>query len=412
MKKQEWQGRFNPFWLRMAGLVSAIFFIYLADAMLSFWVPGLLEEIWGSGLLMGLVMSFSSVVGLGVDLAFPQIVKEIKATYLFVFGVVVGILFSGVMGWVFLMRGLWLVLVGMGLWGVYYEILIFAKQQYVAERVRVERRSGVWAILRTFSSLAYVFGPLLAGGLLMIGVETMLMVAIGLAVLGGGMIILISDKKGEREWSADWKHVNLKDEIVHWLVLLPHIWPILVLSLIFTLIDSSFWTIGAVLSARLLKESWWGGLWIPAYLLPSLFAGGMIVKWGIYRRKKIWATGLMAGASLVLGLQLLDVSLPFRIALVFVAGMLASVALPLIDAVYTDLLSRMGRERKHLVGLSSSMGSIAFVFGPILVGGASDFIGEIATFGWLGIFGAVVCVGLFLVMPRKLRLPQGEIKEW
>jgi len=106
------------------------------------------------------------------------------------------------------------------------------------------------------------------------------------------------------------------------------------------------------------------------------------------------------------------VSLPFRIALVFVAGMLASVALPLIDAVYTDLLSRMGRERKHLVGLSSSMGSIAFVFGPVLVGGASDFIGEIATFGWLGIFGAVVCVGLFLVMPRKLRLPQTVMSDW
>lgn len=83
----------------------------------------------------------------------------------------------------------------------------------------------------------------------------------------------------------------------------------------------------------------------------------------------IFNSGLMMG--LVMGWALL---------LVLISSMFGALSLPMIDAVYSDLVARMGRERKHLIGLSSATTSMAYVIGPVAAGLIADTVGELETF--------------------------------
>jgi MFS family permease len=72
----------------------------------------------------------------------------------------------------------------------------------------------------------------------------------------------------------------------------------------------------------------------------------------------------------------------------------------------------MGRRGKHMMGLSSSTLSLAYIIGPILAGFIAQMVGEKMTFSIMGIFMSVVAIFLLMVTPRKLRLPQTEIQTW
>jgi MFS family permease len=72
----------------------------------------------------------------------------------------------------------------------------------------------------------------------------------------------------------------------------------------------------------------------------------------------------------------------------------------------------MGKEGKHMVGLSGSTVSVAYIIGPILAGLISSYVGEKNTFVVMGIVMIIVAVILLVVTPKKLRLPQIEIKTW
>ena len=106
------------------------------------------------------------------------------------------------------------------------------------------------------------------------------------------------------------------------------------------------------------------------------------------------------------------IGLFLQIVVVFVAGMFIAISIPLIAVVYTDLLVRMGKERKHLIGLTAAMGSFAYVIGPVVAGGMSDIVGERMVFVVMGMMAFMLGIVLLLLMPRKIKLPQKEIRAW
>lgn len=65
-----------------------------------------------------------------------------------------------------------------------------------------------------------------------------------------------------------------------------------------------------------------------------------------------------------------------------------------------------------MVGLSGSTLSVAYIVGPIIAGLISQFVGEKNTFVVMGIVLTLVSLCLLVVTPKKLRLPQAEIKTW
>lgn len=95
-----------------------------------------------------------------------------------------------------------------------------------------------------------------------------------------------------------------------------------------------------------------------------------------------------------------------------VVGVVRNAAYPLIDSVYTDLVARARKGRKHIMGMSSATFSLAYVVGPILSGFISGKLGEEMTFTVIGLVVCVVATILLVVTPKKLKLPQDEIQSW
>ena len=114
------KGRLNFFgdrvWNRVLAVSVVLFFVYLGDAILSDWVPGFMQESLGGSLVMGVVMSFSSIVGFGADLIFPQLLRLTTANKLMTLAMGSSLVFAGVLLWSIQWPVVALFLVAMAVW--------------------------------------------------------------------------------------------------------------------------------------------------------------------------------------------------------------------------------------------------------------------------------------------------------
>jgi MFS family permease len=403
----------GSFWSRVMLVSVMLFFVYLGDAILSDWVPAYIQDSVGSSLLMGLIISFSSVVGFGADLIFPQLLKDLKTKKLMLMAIGTSLIFCGILLWTVSWPWLILFLVGMAVWGIYYEFLGFGGQQFVCESVPAASRSGVWAIMGIFKSLAYFLGPIIGSYLALVkGNNAVVLVAAGAVLVGYLVWLSIGRTKSKNVVNEPYEKVNILDEMKHWKTLFVHVWPVLTISLVMGMVDATFWTTGTVLSDNMASENWWGGMFLPFYMLPMIFVGVIVARWGIYKGKKKMAEIFMLVSGLLLAVLGASNSVIIALTTSFMVGTALSIAWPLTEAVYSDIISRMGREGKHMVGLSGSTLSLAYIVGPVLAGYIAGQVGEKMTFTVMGIFMAVVAFVLLLVTPRKLKLPQTEIASW
>lgn len=363
---------------------------------------------------MGLVFSFSSVVGFVTDLVFPQLLRKFKARRLILLAIAANLIFSGILIWTTTWPWLVLFLLAMAVWGVYYELLWFGSAQFVSDNVPTESRSGVWGVLSVFKSLAYFIGPIV-GSWLAISRGNMTTVVVAASVVCVGYVIWVLTSKKEKIHEREiepMEKFDIGEELGYWKVLFVHVWPVLLISLTMGLIDATYWTTGAVLSDIMARGGLLGGLFLPAYMLPPIFMGVILAKWGVYKGKKKIAEIFLLFAGVFLALLGLREGLWSMLLLSFLTGVALSVAWPMVDAVYSDILARMGTERKHMVGLSSSTTSLAYIIGPITAGFISSRVGERMTFVVMGALTVVVAIVLLFSTPRKLRLPQAEMSEW
>lgn len=400
----------NPIWWRLASFLGILFFILLSDAVLSDWVPGHIQEMLGSPVKMGLVLSFSSIVGFGVDLIFPQLLRGASVKKLAIGAVIGSGVFILTLFYSSISPYLLVILMGMAAWGVYYEFDSFMTQQFVSEQAPPHYRSAMWAIVEVVRAMAYFAGPLI-GSYLAVGGDRVVLSAAG-SMLAVGYLLLLFFRFPAHVEESPLEHINLAAEIAHWVALAKHVWPVLILTFVIGLVDSAFWTTGTVVNDMLATQKAAGGWFLSLYMLPSLFVGFVVAKWGIYQGKKKWAERFLLVAGIILSLITVVNSLWWILGIVFFASMFLWAAIPLVDAVYTDIVTRMGRERKHMFGLSSSMFSLAYVVGPIMSGWLVTKAGEIGSFVIWGMLVIVIAIFLLLVTPRKLRLPQNEIAHW
>jgi MFS family permease len=390
-----------------------LFFVYLGDGILSDWVPSFVQKSLASPLVMGVVISFSSVVGLGADLIFPQLLRGLKTRRVLMMAIGSSLVFCGVLFWSIAWPLIILFLVAMAVWGLYYEFLGFGSQMFVSESVPAPSRSGVWAVMGAFKSLAYFIGPIVGSYLAISkGDNLVVVVATSCVILAYIMWRLMGRNKSEAVLEEPAEKINLVKEIKHWVVLFEHVWPVIMISLMMGIVDATYWTTGTVLSDNLAKETWWGGLFLPLYTLPMVFVGLVIAKWGVYKGKKKLAEIFMLISGILLMLLGVSNGVVMILMISLLVGTMLSFSWPLTDAVYSDIVCRMGGEGKHMVGLSGSTVSVAYIIGPIMAGAITQSVGEKNTFVVVGMVLAMVSVFLLVVTPKKLRLPQTEIKTW
>ncbi len=401
----------EPVWSRITTISVTLFFIFIADAILSFWVPNFLQDTLKSPILMGWILSFSSIVGIAADFFLPQLLKKVGVRKLLIWSIITSVVFSLTLIGSIHSPYILLLLLAMALWGIYYEFIGFANQQFVSDGVPHQLHSAAWAIIGTFKSLAYTVGPILGGLLVLRGEASPAVFAIVFVVFA--FWILLTTSRSQKDASnLDFKRVHIVTEIKHWRVLFFHIWPIILLSIYLSLIDSTFWTTGAVFTEKLARENPIGALFLPLYMIPSLIFGLFIVRKKVHKGKKKWALKFTFAAGLFLAALFFSSSVYWQLLMVFISSSLLSFAFPLIDGSYSDIIHRMGQERNHLIGLTSSTSSLAYIIGPVLAGYIVSVVGDRMNFVVMGVGAMVVSFLLLMITPKKLKLPQQEIQEW
>lgn len=401
----------NPLWQKIITLSLVLFFAFLADAILSTWVPGLVENSFKSPVVMGFIISFSSIVGLGTDLVFPQILKGISFKSLLYTSIFLSIMFCMTLIFATDIPFVLIFLVAMAIWGIYYEVIAFANHQFVADTIPIRMHASTWAFIGVFKNLAYFLGPLLAGFMVTSGTRTPAYFSVFFLLIA--MVILtLSKKHHERPLTIEIEKLNFACEIEHWGVLFKKVWPILIISTTLGIIDAFFWTTGAVYTEELTKVSFLGRFFLPVYALPSLFVGFIVAKKGIVSGKKKTAIRFFLLSGIFLSLMSVYNSVIWQIVAVFCSSLALAITYPLIEGVYSDIIERMGKQKKHMMGLGSSTTSISYIVGPIIAGIVNSLVGSVMTFVYLGYVVVLIAAVLMLVTPKKLKLPQSEIKKW
>jgi MFS family permease len=275
----------DPTWFKISTFSLAVFFIALSDALISFWAPNILQDTLGSPILMGIVISFQSVIGLVADLVFPKLLKFTRVRRLIILSIITCFL-TMLMLFASTMRPMIILfLIAMATWGTYYELIGFAQYQFVADSVPAPIRSGAWGIIGIFRNLSYFLGPLLAAALLLRGNITLAIVIILFLVIAY-LIISATKKSHEKAIELTVDKMNVFEELGHWLTLSRRVWPIIIVSFLMGAIDATFWTTGAVMTEKMAHVNPLGSLFLPLYAAPSLVTGFFIAKLGIAKGKK------------------------------------------------------------------------------------------------------------------------------
>lgn len=401
----------NPVWAKVLLFSMILFLIRFADAVISFWVPNQINSVLNDTFLVGIIISFQSVVGLAADLIFPKILKNANVRRLILLAIITSALTS-----FFLFTSAYkplisIFIITMTLWGLYYELISFANYQFMGIYVPLNMRSSAWGVNDVFLNLAYFLGPLVGSLLLLRGnveIESFILVLLFVAFIVFSLSRSIHGVEEENQFEG----LNTLTEFKHWLTLSKIVWPILTVSFLLGCIDSTFWTVGAILTEQLSKVNAMGSFFLSFYLLPAIPVGLVVAKWGVYKGKKVLGEKFLILAGLLLILMPLSSNIFWLLFIVFVSSLMLGICYPLIQAVYTDIVARMGKEKKEMVGLTSSVANFAYIFWSPTIGYVASKMGGIKTFAVIGVVTVVVGIILLFVTPRKLRLPQEEIKSW
>lgn len=398
-------------WVKVLLFSLTLFFLKIADGIIAFWAPNQIQTALGNSTWMGLVIGFQSVIGLIADIYLPGILRNTHSRTLLVWAIILSaatsVMFIGSVYFPFVL----LFLVAMAIWGVYYELLSFAQYQFMGSTVPPHMRSGAWGIFNTFGNLSYFLGPLIAAAVLLKGYAVTESVFLSFLVIGLFMVIslrVVHDKPAGDVLERS----HPLTELNHWVRLAKVVWPVIIIRILLGIIDATFWTTGAVWTEHLARESFWGGLFLPFYQLPPIFMGLVIARWGVYKGKKILTERYLIIAGIFLMLFAVSPSLWWILTMTLASSVAIGICYPLLDGVYSDLVSRMGHEGNDMIGLTSSTTNLAYIIGPPVAGIIAGQIGERMTFSYVGLLVILTAVGLLFVTPKKLRLPQTEIKTW
>ena len=388
-----------------------VLIITMGDAILSYVVPDFMQQhLDNSATLMGLVLSTSSMVGFAADFLFGKLFANkkfpffIKWTFIFALAFPLTlILFPANPGYF---------IVAMAFWGIYYEMIGFANTQFIISNTPHNTHDFAWGLITIFRSISYTFGPLIAEQLLTRGENIPFYAAIGFFILGLVGFIIVDRSRKDRVHKLDSTDLQptYKVEFKVWVILAKRLWALLLFIFVIILVDSAFWSVGAVLSQQSTDGS--GGLLLFLYGLPQLFVGiiaGRVAR-PFGKKRAAFITMAISSGLLIIGGLSSDYNL--LLVFVFLSSIFSSLTIPEIQGTFSDYDGRLNKTRNSLIGLESSFGNLAYIIGPIIAGVLSDAVGPQKTFGIMGFIALVVSIIAMIVVPRKLKMPRQDLAKW
>jgi MFS family permease len=384
-----------------------VFFWAVFDSFVSYFTPILITDRGFSNAQMGLIYASSSIFGAIFDFVLAKVIKKAHYRRRFL------LLFLVCAGYPMILWGAQTALVfvfAMMLWGLYYDLFSFASFDFISKESPKEHHASSFGTIGVFKSMGYLVGPLVAGGLAS-GVMNFGASNLSLFFLFISFIFLIALILLGREESSHEVHhhesppdeaMSMHEEAFLWYRVWRRIVPVIIFTMLVYFFDAIYWTIGPLLSEDFPSFSDFGGLFIVAATVPSLITvwlvGNISGKFG----KKRTAYSTFFVSCLVL-FAVGFVGNPYAVLLlVFVSSLLSSIAYPSLLGTFADYLKESKRYDNEIIGVEDVAVNIGYVVGPIVAGVLSGIAGNLMTFSYVAIFGAVVVAVLFFVTPREI----------
>lgn len=394
-------------------LAFVVLFWTIFDSAMTYVTPLLIEQHGFSNTMTGVIIGTSSITGALFDFLISKMFRNLYFRRVFL------VMFALCFVYPLLLwqaKTLWFFLFVMAVWGIYYDLHGFGIFNFIGRFVDKKDHSSSFGLIQIFGSLGAILGPLIIGLVIVTGVDWRSF-ALGWIFLGIGFIFFVVLMIQMRKYPMADKNVLHRPRRKNFFLEL-HLWkklgktmiPVLILTFYLFFIEAFFWTLGPLYAeADGLKQ--FGGVFLTAYALPALIVG-----WFIGPLTRRFGKKHTAYVSLFLGSVILSsfFYLPgpiVAIAVVFIASCFISMALPAINAAYADYISELPQVDGEIEGLEDFSLNVGYIIGPISAGVLADVLSIPATFGILGITGAVMAVILYVVTPKhiKIRILESEL---
>lgn len=388
-----------------------VLFVYLADSIMSYTTPSYLEDNLSSTALMGIVFATSSLVGFIVDFLLGEVFQNKNYKFFLKWSILFAIGFP--LGYLLFPAHIITLLVGLAIWGIYYEFISFSNSQYIIEKTERHNHETAWGIMYFFRAISLTFGPIIAAALIDISYESTFLAALGFLAIAIFLYFFDPERKRKaiKKPEPEIIKVSVVQELKVWSIFSKRLWLLLLFCFGIVFIDAAFWSVGTLLSEDLHAQNGGiPGLLLVLYSLPMFFMGFFAkrVAMPFGKKKAAFVTALIGSIFLILVGFTTDYGLISLF--VFIFACFFAIASPEIKGVFADYDSRMNRSRNSLIGLESGIYSAGYVIGPIVCGFLTDKFGLRETFSIIGIGMILIIILCLIFVPRKLKMPRSELE--
>ncbi len=390
--------------LKMVSLM--LLFVFLFDGIVTYTIPILLTQHGLSLTQMGLVYSFSSIAGAIFDFVLSRYLTKVNFRRLFMGMFVVCVLYVATL---YGASTVLVYLIAMGLWGIYFDFLGFGIFDFIGRYTAKTQHAQSFGTVEIFKSIGLLLSPIIAGILVIevVDYKPFVMALVFLSIAFLLFIVFAQKAKDVVKYSYPATHKKgFIHEIFLWVKLGKVILPVVIFAIFLSFFDAFFWTLGPLISEGFKTVGPFGGLFLTAYLLPSMFMGLFVGNFTHRFGKKHSSFVAMLIGSVVLCFLGFVQSELLAVAIVFIVSTLTAIAWPAIRAAFADYVSESPGLEPEVDGLGDLSSNIGYVLGPAVAGFIAERIGTLQSFSFLGVSGLVLSLILLKTTPKHIRVPK------
>lgn len=392
--------------------LAVLALVQLADALMTYIAPVVIERTVQNAGIMGIIIASSSLIGMVMDFVFAKTFVGKKFHFFLRFLLAIAFFFPlSLLFFKFIPSFIF----GMVIWGVYFEAMVFSNYHAIHEFVEPHLHAKAWGAIMLLRNFTLVVGPFVASRYGGETLSTGLYLAIIFYIIAMVLFILLKKQliwpRSSLEIVAQDTNRSFRQEVALWKTFSSKLWPLLFFLFLVYLIDSAFSTVGPLFTEQLKHISMTGSIFLSLYSLPGLFIG-LLAGWlsKPFGKKRIsFLSGVVSGIFLVV--MSYQSSVTAILGFTFIASIGLGIIFPELLAVFEDYMSRVGKSRNDLIGLTAIFASLAYVIGPILNGFIFMWSDAQMVFRIWGVCIFIFSVLLFFIVPRKVLMPQQELQE-
>lgn len=381
-----------------------VFFWTLFDATLGFITPLLIAERGFSLGMIGLIIGSSSVTGAIFDFIICKLFKNSDFRRMLLMMFVLCIFYPLVLSRA---ETLWIFLFAMAMWGIYFDFYSFSVFNFVGRYTKKDEHAESFGVVQIFRALGAMIAPFIVGFLIFDMIDqkpfilSWIFLGIGFILFCVLLILMRKNMVNDKMKDHVKKQKSFFVEIYLWKKLGKIMTPVLCITFFLTFVDAFFWTL-APLYIETLDMGKFGGIFLTAYILPSIFVGwfvgGLTHNFG---KKDTALLGIFIGSTILMSFVYVTSSIGVLV-VVFLASCFLSIASPSISAAFADYISESPRFDGEIEGIADLSANSAYIVGPIVAGILANFLGIPAAFSILGLIGIVLGAVLLATIPKNI----------